>query len=60
MYKTFNNGIGYVIVVDPRVADEALGILGRFHNADIIGEVTAGKGRVAIESRYDYTTVVYE
>ncbi len=60
MYKTFNNGIGYVIVVDPSVADEALGILGRFHNADIIGEVTAGKGRVAIESRYDYTTVVYE
>ena len=60
MYRTFNNGIGYAIVVDPSIADEALGVLSKSHNADIIGEVTAGSGRVAIESRYDYTTVVYE
>lgn len=37
MFTVFNMGVGYMIVVDPSVADQALSLL---ENASIIGEIT--------------------
>ncbi len=45
MFTVFNMGIGYMIVVDPAVADKALALL---PNASLIGEITE-TGKVEIE-----------
>jgi phosphoribosylformylglycinamidine cyclo-ligase len=59
MYTRFNNGVGYVVAVDRNYVDEALVLLRKFSNVDVIGEVVKGKGRVVIKSAYDAETVVF-
>ncbi len=59
MYKKFNNGIGYVIAVDSSFAKEALALLGRHFNADAIGSVEKGSGKVRIASQYEQGAVTY-
>jgi phosphoribosylformylglycinamidine cyclo-ligase len=45
MYRTFNCGIGMVIIVSPREADAALALLESFgERATLIGEVHAAEG----------------
>jgi len=49
MYHTFNMGIGMVLIVDPKFAEEIVLSLSRFKlKAKIIGEVVDGKGQVEI------------
>lgn len=52
MYKTFNCGIGMVLSVSPPAVDAVI----RATGGDIIGEVTAGTGRVRIDSMFDDQT----
>jgi len=47
MYRTFNCGIGFILSVPKQYADEIIG-----RDADIIGEVTPGTGKVKIESMF--------
>lgn len=49
MYKTFNCGIGFVIATSPK---NALEIITKVKNADIVGEVVRGLGRVRITSMF--------
>lgn len=60
MYKRFNNGIGYVIAVDPSVSKFALAVLQKYFKADIIGYIKKGTGKVIIESEYESATVEYK
>lgn len=48
MYKTFNCGIGFILSVSPKGADRITPEL----DADVIGEITSGTGRVIIESMF--------
>ena len=57
MYKTFNNGIGFILVVNKKVTDDVLDILRKYHNADIIGYVEKGDGLVSLESGFSDETV---
>jgi phosphoribosylaminoimidazole (AIR) synthetase len=57
MYKRFNNGMGYVIVVDAAHAVEAMETIEQHLRADIIGEVVEDSGKVLIESEYEPETV---
>jgi phosphoribosylformylglycinamidine cyclo-ligase len=58
MYKTFNNGIGFIIVVDEKVANDILNILRKKHNSDIIGHVEKGNGLIKIESEFSNRTIL--
>jgi phosphoribosylformylglycinamidine cyclo-ligase len=50
MYRTFNCGIGMVVIVPPASADQALALLrARGETATLIGEVRAGTRGVCIE-----------
>lgn len=60
MYKRFNNGIGYVIAVDPSIHKEVLALLSPRFRADVIGEVKKGTGKISIESAYEPITVEYQ
>ncbi|HUB92807.1 MAG TPA: AIR synthase-related protein [Candidatus Saccharimonadales bacterium] len=60
MYKRFNNGIGYVIAIDPSYSKHALGILRKHFKAEVIGEVRSGTGKITIESVYDSSMVAYQ
>ncbi|MFH1613160.1 MAG: phosphoribosylformylglycinamidine cyclo-ligase [bacterium] len=44
MYRTFNMGIGLVIIVDPKISDKILELT----NGKIIGEIVQGTGKVEI------------
>jgi len=46
MYKTFNCGVGFILSISPQDADKIVSEL----DADIIGEVTSGSGKIKIES----------
>jgi phosphoribosylaminoimidazole (AIR) synthetase len=59
MYARFNNGIGYVIAVDPKVSKYALATLRKQFKADEIGYVKKGNGKVKIESEYESVVVEY-
>jgi phosphoribosylformylglycinamidine cyclo-ligase len=60
MYKTFNCGIGFVIGVPEKHAEDALDAIETAHGeADIIGEVTPGTGKVKINSEFSDRTVKY-
>jgi phosphoribosylformylglycinamidine cyclo-ligase len=52
MYKTFNNGIGFIIAVDKNAAESALDIIKKYYKADIIGSVEKGSGKIKIESKF--------
>ncbi len=58
MYKTFNCGIGFVIGVEEKYADEILKNVKEF-KADIIGEVIKGNHRIKIESMFSEMEVEY-
>jgi phosphoribosylformylglycinamidine cyclo-ligase len=50
MYRTFNCGIGMIVVLDPQYRDQALRLLGEHgEQALVIGEVQAGTRGVVIE-----------
>jgi phosphoribosylformylglycinamidine cyclo-ligase len=49
MYKTFNCGIGFILSVSLKDADK---IVSELDDADIIGEVTPGSGKIRIESMF--------
>jgi phosphoribosylformylglycinamidine cyclo-ligase len=49
MYRAFNMGIGYVIVVDPKCADQVIGSLAEMgEKAWRIGEITPGSQKVVL------------
>lgn len=48
MYKIFNCGIGFILSVSPGDADKIVSEL----DADIIGEVISGSGKIEIESMF--------
>jgi phosphoribosylformylglycinamidine cyclo-ligase len=50
MYKTFNNGIGFIIATDK--GEDVLDIIKKYYKADIIGSVEKGKGSIKIESKF--------
>ncbi len=58
MYKTFNCGIGFVIGVGEKDADEILKRIKEF-KADIIGEVIKGNHKIKIESIFSKKEVKY-
>jgi phosphoribosylformylglycinamidine cyclo-ligase len=60
MYIRFNNGIGYVIAVDPDIAGHTLDIIRPYYPAEIIGNVTNGTGKVIIESKYGSEIVHFD
>lgn len=55
MYKTFNCGIGFILSVSPQDADKIVSKL----DADIIGEVSPGTGKVRIESVFSDKTIEF-
>ena len=59
MYQRFNNGIGYAIAVRRDYGESALKLLRKYVNADKIGEVEEGNGKVHIKSAYYSTMVTY-
>lgn len=60
MYRTFNNGIGFVVVVDREVADEVVKILERYHKCDVIGFAKKGNGKIKIESQFSDRNIVLQ
>jgi len=48
MYQTFNCGIGFILSVSPQDANKIVSEL----DADIIGEITSGSGKIKIESMF--------
>jgi phosphoribosylformylglycinamidine cyclo-ligase len=49
MYRTFNMGIGMVLVVEARVVDRALSFIkAQGEKGFLIGEIGKGKGEVII------------
>jgi phosphoribosylformylglycinamidine cyclo-ligase len=44
MWQTFNMGIGFFIAVSSDVVDDALEVLGRRHECQVVGRVEAGSG----------------
>lgn len=56
MYRTFNNGIGFIIVVN-KEAENVLDIIKKYYKADIIGSVEKGKGLIKIESKFSDKTI---
>lgn len=55
MYSTFNCGVGFVLSAPKR---QAISIIRKLKNADVIGEIVRGSGRVQIQSAFDNKTVV--
>lgn len=58
MYKTFNCGVGFVLGIAPKNVNKCLEKIKSFR-ADVIGKVTAGKGRVKIQSQFSKKKVEY-
>jgi phosphoribosylformylglycinamidine cyclo-ligase len=52
MLTRFNCGIGYVISIESRVAEDAVKLLKRYYPADIIGKINAGKDQITIQSPF--------
>ena len=58
MYKKFNMGMGFFLIVDKDDADKALSIAEKFkEEAQIVGEVKKGKDTVLIK---DNKKIVFE
>lgn len=53
MYRTFNCGIGFVL----SVPNSSVGSLIRAYDLVVVGEVSAGSGRIIIDSAFSSTTV---
>ncbi len=52
MYETFNCGIGFILSSSGKNSDKIVSLLNSNLNADIIGEVVYGKGKVRLESMF--------
>jgi phosphoribosylformylglycinamidine cyclo-ligase len=59
MYKNFNCGIGFTIIVKKESATEILDIINKEFKAEVIGEVVEGTGKVFVESKFSDTSVEY-
>ena len=59
MYRLFNNGVGFIIVVDEGESENVLDTIKKYHGADIIGFVENGSGLVKIESQFSNKKVVF-
>ncbi|MBT3582448.1 hypothetical protein HN924_03205 [Candidatus Woesearchaeota archaeon] len=59
MYKNFNCGVGFSIIVNKDSAQEILNIIRKEFKADIIGEVVSGSGKVIIDSKFSDNIVTY-
>jgi len=60
MYRTFNCGIGFVLGVPKKQADNLIDDISiAFDEADIIGEVMPGNGKVSIDSMFSERRVEY-
>jgi len=57
MYETFNNGIGFVIIADPKKSNDILQVIKPSYSSDIIGTVEKGNGTIRIESQFSNKTV---
>jgi phosphoribosylformylglycinamidine cyclo-ligase len=57
MYKTFNNGIGFIIATDK--GEDVLDIIKKYYKADIIGSVENGNGKIKIESKFSDKKVLF-
>ena len=51
MARTFNLGLGMVLVVDPADAAAAVEVAGGHPNATVVGEITSGDGEVRLVGR---------
>lgn len=49
MYRTFNCGVGFILSVSPK---DSIRIISHVKNADIIGEVVKGTGKIKIASMF--------
>ncbi len=57
MYKTFNCGMGFILSVNPKVANKILSEIKDF-KADIIGKIIPGTGKVKIESAFSNKEII--
>lgn len=58
MYKIFNCGIALVLSVKPKYVDKILKEIKNF-KTDIIGKITAGNGKVIIESAFSNKKIIF-
>jgi phosphoribosylformylglycinamidine cyclo-ligase len=58
MLKRFNCGIGYMASVDKEVAEDAIALLRRHFEADVIGRVVGGESGIRISSPFSKEMVV--
>ena len=56
MYKTFNCGIGFIFSVLPKDAKE---IISEIEEADIIGKIVSGSGKVKVKSAFSKRRIEY-
>jgi len=59
MYKTFNCGVGFILGVSKKDADDVIMSIKNFR-AEQIGEVFRGSNKVKIKSKFSNEKVVYE
>lgn len=59
MYKTFNCGVGFILSVKKENASEIVEFLKSDFEADVIGEVVSGDGKIKIESMFSDKEVLF-
>lgn len=59
MYKNFNCGVGFTIIVNKESAQEILDIIRKEFDADIIGKVVPGSGKVLVDSKFSNDEVEF-
>lgn len=60
MHKTFNCGVGYIVICDEEKTSYILDRLNTCHAADVIGRVVKGDGSVRVDSMFDNEKIVYQ
>lgn len=58
MYKIFNCGLGFILAVKPEEGEKVLSGIKDF-DADIIGKIVSGTGKVKIESSFSNKEIIY-
>jgi phosphoribosylformylglycinamidine cyclo-ligase len=58
MLTRFNCGIGYIVAVDKEVAEDAVALLRRHFDADIVGRVVGGESGIKISSPFSRELVL--
>jgi len=59
MYKNFNCGVGFTVIVKKESAQDILKIINKEFKADIIGEVVEGTGKILIKSKFSDDLIEY-